>query len=149
MTPRAKEIADAIWDDWDGDREPLMEFFQRRFGKDSAGDGFDGLTLAIGRQSGTDDLSALLDLADPMHNARGTIMEAVRDRRAQGYLPAMETIIARPWECLSCEAKATLMNGVLIPGGTSGWPCCAKCGQETIIPVEAKSNLTVVDGGKR
>jgi len=78
-----------------------------------------------------------------------TIGELIARKRAAGYDPEFEALLATPWICPHCQRRATILE-VVIPLGTSRGPLCPRCMCEGIAPVEAGSppQLQLVLGGR-
>jgi len=83
-----------------------------------------------------------------MPKADPTIEELVRRKRAAGYDPNFEALMAKRWKCPHCGRVATILE-VLVPIDNAGDFACPRCEAEGIEPIEPVAPLLdVVAGGK-
>lgn len=89
-------------------------------------------------------------MSDRVKLTEETIEELIERKRAAGYDPEFEALLARPWVCPHCGTHSAIL-GVGVPVGdpVRGFSC-PKCEREGIAPVESASpQLKLLDGGKR
>lgn len=130
--------------------EPLQAFLLRTMPGEQVRDVHAAMELMIGWEQAYDDFEALLNLLKPLERKTldAKIEVLIARKRALGYDPALEALLARKWRCPHCKQFAAL-DTVEVPVGDPDrlWRCTT-CGEEGIAPVGTEAKLDVRDGGK-
>lgn len=130
------------------DDEEIESFVRRQHANERMVDFAASLELLIGWERAIDEFKSLMVCLAVVNtaNAESTIAAAIARKRALGYDPKLEAVLARRWRCPHCKQFSNITTIEISVAVGELFRCC--CGELGIYPIEAAAKLKVQDGGK-